>query len=69
MRGHNKWTGVLESPTYFRPRIARCYSSITRVINFPVVQNIDGTLLINNVIGLTKTAKVFGVPTVLTTVP
>jgi nicotinamidase-related amidase len=32
------------------------------------VQNIDGALLINNVVGLTKTAKVFGVPTVLTTV-
>jgi nicotinamidase-related amidase len=32
------------------------------------VQNIDGALLINNVIGLTKTAQVFGVPTVLTTV-
>jgi nicotinamidase-related amidase len=35
---------------------------------FSGVQNIDGTLLINNVIGLTKTAKVFGVPTLLTTV-
>ena len=35
---------------------------------FSGVQNIDGTLLINNVVGLTKTAKVFGVPTVLTTV-
>src|SRR5258708_27702109 len=32
------------------------------------VQNIDGALLTNNVVGLTKTAKVFGVPTVLTTV-
>jgi hypothetical protein len=32
------------------------------------VQNIDGTLLINNVVGLTKTEKVFGVPTVLTAV-
>ena len=30
------------------------------------VQNIDGALLINNVVGLTKTAKVFGVPMVLT---
>ena len=35
---------------------------------FSGVQNIDGTLLINNVVGLTKTAKVFGVPTLLTTV-
>jgi nicotinamidase-related amidase len=32
------------------------------------VQNIDRTLLINNVVGLAKTAKVFGVPTVLSTV-
>ena len=37
-------------------------------MQFSGVQNIDGTLLINNVVGLTKTAKVFGVPTVLTTV-
>jgi nicotinamidase-related amidase len=37
-------------------------------LQFAGVQNIDGTLLINNVVGLTKTAKVFGVPTVLTTV-
>src|SRR6202012_234996 len=28
----------------------------------------DGTLLVNNVVGLAKTAKVFGVPTILTTV-
>src|SRR5260221_10013940 len=35
---------------------------------FSGVQNIDGTLLINNVVGLTKTARAFGVPTVLTTV-
>jgi hypothetical protein len=33
-------------------------------LQFPGVQNIDGTLLINNVVGLTKSAKVFGVPTV-----
>ena len=32
------------------------------------VRNIDGTLLINNIIGLAKTAKVFGVPTILTTI-
>jgi nicotinamidase-related amidase len=32
------------------------------------VRNIDGTLLINNVIALAKTAKTFGVPTILTTV-
>ena len=32
------------------------------------VQNIDRTLLVNNVVGLAKTAKVFGVPTVLSTV-
>lgn len=37
-------------------------------LQFAGVQNIDGTLLINNVVGLTKTAKVFGVPTILTTV-
>src|ERR1700720_2256257 len=32
------------------------------------VQNIDRTLLVNNVVGLAKTARVFGVPTILTTV-
>jgi nicotinamidase-related amidase len=37
-------------------------------LQFAGVQNIDGTLLVNNVVGLTKTAKVFGVPTILTTV-
>lgn len=37
-------------------------------LQFAGVQNIDGVLLVNNVVGLTKTAKVFGVPTVLTTV-
>lgn len=35
---------------------------------FAGVQNIDVTLLVNNVVGLTKTAQVFGVPTILTTV-
>jgi len=37
-------------------------------LQFTGVQNIDGTLLINNVVGLAKTAKLFGVPTILTTV-
>ncbi len=37
-------------------------------LQFAGVQNIDRTLLVNNVIGLAKTAKVFGVPTILTTV-
>ena len=37
-------------------------------LQFAGVQNIDSTLLINNVVGLAKTAKVFGVPTILTTV-
>lgn len=32
------------------------------------VKNIDGQTLINNAVGLTKTAKIFGIPTVLTTV-
>lgn len=32
------------------------------------VKNIDGQTLINNAVGLAKTAKVFGVPTILTTV-
>jgi len=32
------------------------------------VKNIDGQTLINNAVGLTKTAKIFGVPTILTTV-
>jgi nicotinamidase-related amidase len=32
------------------------------------VQSMDRTLLVSNVVGLAKTAKVFGVPTVLTTV-
>jgi nicotinamidase-related amidase len=32
------------------------------------VQSIDRTLLVSNVVGLAKTAKVFGVPTVLSTV-
>ena len=36
-------------------------------LQFTGVQNIDDTLLINNVLGLAKTAK-FGVPTILTTV-
>jgi nicotinamidase-related amidase len=35
---------------------------------FAAVQNIDTTLLANNVVGLAKTAAVFGVPTILTTV-
>ena len=33
-------------------------------LQFAGVQNIDGTLLVNNVVGLAKTAKVFGVPTI-----
>src|SRR5260370_5636777 len=37
-------------------------------VQFAGVQNIDRTLLVNNVVGLAKTAKVFGVPTILTTV-
>jgi nicotinamidase-related amidase len=37
-------------------------------LQFAGVQNIDGTLLVNNVVGLAKTAKAFGVPTILTTV-
>ena len=37
-------------------------------LQFAGVQNIDGTLLVNNVVGLAKTARVFGVPTILTTV-
>src|SRR5260370_23831995 len=37
-------------------------------LQFAGVQNIDGTLLVNNVVGLAKTAKVFDVPTILTTV-
>jgi len=37
-------------------------------LQFAGVQNIDGTLLVNTVVGLAKTAKVFGVPTILTTV-
>ncbi len=37
-------------------------------LQFAGVQNIDRTLLVNNVVGLAKTAKVFGVPTILTTV-
>src|SRR5229473_7371325 len=37
-------------------------------LQFAAVQNIDRTLLVNNVVGLAKTAKVFGVPTILTTV-
>src|SRR6202050_3104317 len=37
-------------------------------LQFAGVQNIDGTLLVSNVVGLAKTAKVFGVPTILTTV-
>ena len=37
-------------------------------LQFAGVQNIDETLLVNNVVGLAKTAKVFGVPTILTTV-
>ena len=32
------------------------------------VQSMDRTLLVSNVVGLAKTAKVFGVPTILTTV-
>ena len=37
-------------------------------LQFAGVQNIDRTLLINNVVGLAKTAKLFAVPTILTTV-
>jgi nicotinamidase-related amidase len=37
-------------------------------LQFAGVQNIDRTLLVNSVVGLAKTAKVFGVPTILTTV-
>jgi len=37
-------------------------------LQFAGVQNIDGTLLVNNVVGLAKTAKVFDIPTILTTV-
>jgi nicotinamidase-related amidase len=37
-------------------------------LQFAGAQNIDGTLLVNNVVGLAKTAKVFGLPTILTTV-
>jgi len=33
-------------------------------LQFAGVQNIDRTLLVNNVVGLAKTAKVFGVPTI-----
>lgn len=32
------------------------------------VQSIDGQTLVNNAVGLTRTAKIFGVPTVLTSV-
>ena len=32
------------------------------------VKNIDGQTLINNAVGLAKTARVFGIPTILTTV-
>lgn len=32
------------------------------------VKNIDGAALVNNVVGLAKTAKVFNIPTVITTV-
>src|SRR5260370_37389958 len=39
-----------------------------QALQFAGVQNIDRTLLVNNVVGLAKTAKVFGVPTILTTV-
>src|SRR5438067_208392 len=37
-------------------------------LQFAGVQNIDETLLVNNVVGLAKTAKVFSVPTILTTI-
>src|SRR5437870_12919450 len=37
-------------------------------LQFAGVQNIDESLLVNNVVGLAKTAKVFGVPRILTTV-
>jgi nicotinamidase-related amidase len=37
-------------------------------LQFAGVQNIDGVVLVNNVVGLAKTAKAFGVPTILTTV-
>ena len=37
-------------------------------LQFAGVQNFDGTLLVNNVVGLAKTAKAFGVSTILTTV-
>ena len=35
---------------------------------FANVRNIDPTLVLNNIIGLVKGAKAFGVPTILTTV-
>jgi nicotinamidase-related amidase len=35
---------------------------------FSGVKNIDGALLMNNVVGLAKSAKIFGVPTLLTSV-
>jgi hypothetical protein len=35
---------------------------------FAGVQNIDGKLLVDNVVGRAKTAKVFDLPTILTTV-
>ena len=35
---------------------------------FSALQNIDGATLINNTVGLAKTAKLFNVPTILTTV-
>jgi nicotinamidase-related amidase len=32
------------------------------------VQSVDRTLMVNNVVGLAKAAKIFGVPTILTTI-
>jgi nicotinamidase-related amidase len=37
-------------------------------LQFAGVQNIDRTLLVDNVVGPAETARVFGVPTILTTV-
>ena len=37
-------------------------------LQFAGVQNIHRTMLVDNVVGRAKTARVFGVPTILTTV-
>ncbi len=37
-------------------------------IQFAGIQNMDPTLVISNVAGLAETAKLFGIPTILTTV-